>query len=61
MERTNGTATLENRKEPAAKLPTGSEKAAIKAPLSARLMRELDEYYDCLAAMEEEAGVARRG
>ena len=61
MERTNGTATLEYRQEPAARVRTGSEKAESKAPLSARLMRELDEYYDCLAAMEEEAGVARRG
>jgi hypothetical protein len=61
MERTNGTATLEYRREPAARVRTGGEKAAMKAPLSTRLMRELDGYYDCLAAMEEEAGVARRG
>lgn len=57
MERANGTATLDYRQVPKARV----EKGAMKLPLSARLMRELDEYYDCLAAMEEEAGAARRG
>jgi hypothetical protein len=28
--------------------------------LTLALMREYEEYYDCLAAMEEEAGAARR-
>ena len=29
--------------------------------LTLALMREYEDYYDCLAAMEEEAGAARRG
>ena len=42
MERTNGTATLEYRREPAARVRTGGEKAAMKGPLGTRRMRELD-------------------
>ncbi len=32
-----------------------------KTYLTLALMHEYEEYYDCLAAMEEEAGAARRG
>ena len=58
------------RVEPARPTKAGREKMSRHVPthapdrgtyLTLALMREYEEYYDCLAAMEEEAGAARRG
>lgn len=62
VERTNGApAVLEFRPKPA-DLARAVPRQPRKVPfVSSPLIPELDLYYDCLAAMEEEAGAARRG
>lgn len=43
-------------------MPKKAEVAAKREPgVSERLQREIELYYDCLAAMEEEAGLGWRG
>ena len=41
--------------------PVKGQAADRATHLTLALMREYEEYYDCLAAMEEEAGAPRRG